>query len=276
MHGTAGSAHVAGGAGVQPSPAGGFTAAGQAKMLRYRGIAWRAAATAGGGRRLPTALQTTLMIPRPAGAPRHTRHWASGAGGGGLWLARGAAARGHALADQGRGTRRGRPRSRRPLPCAPVPAPAPPTQLAQTRPAAARPRHHRPRRRRRRCPALQVVAQAAPAQSSRLAIVGDEGVVCATAIKGPLDTMPAVTGPAAIRRSSRRRSIARVLRYRGRPQRRRDGGGDRRFRPGAGAHPEDTWAPGRAEAHEALGHNPQAIADYKRLAAAPRRHALAD
>ena len=32
--------------------------------------------------------------------------------------------------------------------------------------------------------------------------------------------------------------------------------------------PEDTWAlQGRAEAHEALGHNPQAIADYGRLAA---------
>lgn len=103
-------------------------------------------------------------------------------------------------------------------------------------------------------------------------ISGDEGVVCATAIKGPVDTMPAVIKACGKIQAKQPTAgdRARVLRYRGVALKR---SGDL---PAAIADfdqvlrltPEDTWAlQGRAEAHEALGHKPQAIDDYLRLEA---------
>ena len=255
------------------------TAAGQAKMLRYRGIA-----LARGGN-LPAAVadfdqvlqttpddtaalqgraQTYEALGQRAQAAADYGRLAALRPGDTRWRIKVAALGGAAAQPSATAVR------------APAAAPAPPTQLVQARPAAA-PATPPPAPARTAptplVPAPQVVAQAAPAQSSKgLTIVGDEGVVCATAIKGPLDTMPAVIRACGKIQAKQPTAAdrARVLRYRGVALQRTGemAAAIADFDQVLALTPEDTWAlQGRAEAHEALGHNQQAIADYGRLAA---------
>ena len=122
-------------------------------------------------------------------------------------------------------------------------------------------------------PAPQPLAAPAQPQSARGAIiVGDEGVVCATAIKAPADTLPAVISACGRIQAKQPTEVdrARVLRYRGVAYQRTGNlqAAIADFDQVLQRTPDDTWAvQGRAEALESLGQWPQAIEDYRRLAA---------
>lgn len=140
---------------------------------------------------------------------------------------------------------------------------APPTVVAQAPQVAAAP-----------TPLVQAQPQVAAVQATKGmgVITGDEGVVCATAIKAPAETLPAVIRACGKIQAKQPTAVdrARVLRYRGIALQRTgdQSGAIADFDQVLALTPEDTWAlQGRAEAHELLGHVPQAIADYSRLAA---------
>ena len=255
------------------------TAAGQAKLLRYRGIA-----LARGGN-LPAAVadfdQVLQTTPDDTAALQGRAQTYEALG-----------QRAQAAADYGRlaalrpGDTRwrikvaalaGRPAQPSAAAVqAPAAAPAPPAQLVQARPAAA-PATPPPAPARTAptplVPAPQVVAQAAPAQSSKgLTIVGDEGVVCATAIKGPLDTMPAVIRACGKIQAKQPTAVdrARVLRYRGIALQRTGemAAAIADFDQVLAAHARGYLGAARAGGGaRGAGPRPQAIADYGRLAA---------
>lgn len=140
---------------------------------------------------------------------------------------------------------------------------ASPTVVAQAPQVAAAP-----------TPLVQAQPQVAAVQATKGmgVITGDEGVVCATAIKAPAETLPAVIRACGKIQAKQPTAVdrARVLRYRGIALQRTgdQSGAIADFDQVLALTPEDTWAlQGRAEAHELLGHVPQAIADYSRLAA---------
>ena len=140
---------------------------------------------------------------------------------------------------------------------------ASPTVVAQAPQVAAAP-----------TPLVQAQPQVAAVQATKGmgVITGDEGVVCATAIKAPAETLPAVIRACGKIQAKQPTATdrARVLRYRGIALQRTgdQSGAIADFDQVLALTPEDTWAlQGRAEAHELLGHVPQALADYSRLAA---------
>jgi peptidoglycan hydrolase-like protein with peptidoglycan-binding domain len=121
-------------------------------------------------------------------------------------------------------------------------------------------------------PLVQSPSPGAAAGGGARRIVGDEGILCARAFEAPTSDLPSVIKACSKIQAKQPTPVdrARVLRYRGIAE----------LRNGEFAAaidhldvviqltPDDWRAlKGRAEAHEALGHRQEAIADYQRLAA---------